>query len=196
MIQIIKFTSSLKKIQIKQKRSRRLRPKTSMMFYTVRQVCSSSLDLMTASILGIFFQGANNTRIFKPLSRRKAKKVEEYWFHIKREWLSKKVNSAQVSTKEAHSQTSSEPQLHISHLSTSDLSTEATDDTVPSSCIFCTVLKGLQHYSNSKVVSRCHHWSSSTGPSCLPNRWRQTWIVVRSLLTRWKIAMETSIWSS
>ena len=142
MMQIIIFTSSLKKIQqIKQKRSRRLRPKTSMMFYTVRQVCSSSLDLMTASILRIFFQGANNTRIFKPLSRRKAKKVEEYWFLIKREWLSKKVNSAQVSTKEAHSQTSSEPQLHISHLSTSDLSTEATDDTVPSSCIFFTLSK-------------------------------------------------------
>ena len=55
--------------------------------------------------------------------------------------MSKKVISAQVSTKEAHSQTSSEPQLHISHLSTSDLSTEATDDTVPSSCIFFTFSK-------------------------------------------------------
>ena len=55
--------------------------------------------------------------------------------------MSKKVNSAQVSTKEAHSQTSSEPQLHISHLSTSDLSTEATDDTVPSSYIFFTFSK-------------------------------------------------------
>ena len=55
--------------------------------------------------------------------------------------MSKKVNFAQVSTKEAHSQTSSEPQLHISHLSTSDLSTEATDDTVLSSCIFFTLSK-------------------------------------------------------
>ena len=72
MIQIIIFTSSLKKIQIKQKRSRRLRPKTSMMFYTVRQVNSSSLDLMAVSILSIFFREltilgySNPWRVEKP----------------------------------------------------------------------------------------------------------------------------------
>ena len=81
MMQIITFTSSLKKIQqIKQKRSRRLRPKTSMMFYTVRQVCSSSLDLMTASILSIFFRELTILGYSNPCHVEKPKRLKSIDF--------------------------------------------------------------------------------------------------------------------
>ena len=89
----------------------------------------------------------------------------------------------QIPTKEAQSQTSSEPQLHISHLTSPTHSTEKADDKVcskyqPKDNDQKTKTKTLPHPPPTKssiecLFVRCPLWSSSTGHFCRPNRWRR-----------------------